>query len=154
MYLIREQQDRSLLTLELSGHVTTDEAVSMVNIVAEMVRTDSIRAVRCDIYALEFGPDRPAAVAATLAALVSPGLRIAVMALEPQMRSIRRIFGLACLSDARAFASPGEAENWLAEVVGHRTQLPATAKRHAEELLGAAPAPDPSSAPARRVTAA
>jgi len=134
--------------------MTTDEAVAMICFAAEMVRTDGLKAVRVDTQALEFGPDRPGAVAAVLAALTPGGVRVAVIAPESQLRQCARILRLAHLEDAAVFSSPGEAENWLAERIGHRRQLPPTARRHVDDLLGVAPAPDPSSAPARHIGAA
>ncbi len=156
MYLIRVDQARRLLTLELSGYVTTDEAVAAVCIAAEVARTDALKAARCDTFALEYGPDRPAAVAAAIAALIPADLRVAFTSPEAHLRGLRRLLRLAHFANARVFTSPARAETWLAGVVGHRTSLPATAKRHVEGLLGASPPPSSPGAAAtpRRITAA
>jgi hypothetical protein len=156
MYLIRVDQARRLLTLELSGHVTTDEAVAAMCIVAEIVRTDGLKAARCDTFALEYGPDRPAAVAAALAAVIPAELRLAFAGPEEHRRGLRHLLRLAHVANAKVFTSHAETEEWLAEVIGHRTSLPSTARRHVDDLLAANPPPaSPGAATApQRISAA
>jgi hypothetical protein len=155
MYLIRANTERPLLNIELSGHVTTDEAVRMLTLAAELIKTDKHRGVLCDVSALDYGPDRPATVAAVLAALLPVHLRVAVTGLAPTLRGVARITGLAHAGGSiRTFDSAAEAEDWLSEVVGTRTTLPATAQRHLQEMTSPTPTPDPAAAPARRTSAA
>ena len=155
MYLIRASRERPLLNVELSGHVTTDEAARFLTLVAELLKTDRHKGVRCELSGLDYGPDRPASVAAVLAALLPPEVRVAITGPASALRGVGRVVRLAhATANVRTFESAAEADSWLAEVVGVRKSLPTTAQRHAEDLFGAAPGPDPAATPARRTSAA
>jgi hypothetical protein len=155
MYLIRANTERPLLNVELSGHVTTDEAVRMLTLAAELIETDKHQGVLCDVSSLDYGPDRSATVAAVLAALLPAHLRVAVTGPAPALRGVARIARLAHAGSIRTFDSASAAEGWLAEAVGTRTVLPATARRHVQDLAAPTPTPDPATAAsARRISAA
>ena len=137
MYLVRAGTERPLLNIELSGHVTTGEAARMLKLAAELQRTEQHRAIYCDLTNLDYGPDRPGAIAAVLAALLPAGVRVAIVGRPPALRGAARIVRLARATDAiRLFQSAAAADHWLADVAGVRTALPATAQRHADDLLG------------------
>jgi hypothetical protein len=152
MYHIRTRPDRPLLEIELSGHVTTDEAVRLLTLATELVRSDGVRAVRCDMTSLDYGPERPATVAAVLAALLPTGVRIAVTARPGTLRGVSRVVRLAHATETiRLFESPADADAWLSLAAGVRSSVPATAQRHVDDLLApsqerTAPAPRRSSA--------
>jgi hypothetical protein len=125
-----------------------------MTLAAELLKTDQHKAVRCDLTGLDYGPERPATVAAVLAALLPASVRVAVMGPAPALRGASRIVRIAHAgSNVRLFESATEADDWLAEVAGVRSSLPATARRHAQDLFGAAPTPEPGAA-ARRTSAA
>jgi hypothetical protein len=154
MYHIRTRPDRPLLEIELSGHVTTDEAVRLLTLATELVRSDRLRAVRCEMTALDYGPERPATVAAVLAALLPSGVRIAVTGRPGALRGASRVVRLARATETiRLFESAADADAWLSQAAGVRTGVPATAQRHVDDLF--APAPERTSPPAaRRISAA
>jgi hypothetical protein len=154
MYHIRTGRDRPLLEIELSGHVTTDEAVRLLTLATELVRSDKVRAVRCDMTSLDYGPERPATVAAVLAALLPTGVRIAVTGRAGTLRGVSRVVRLAHATGAiRLFDSAADADAWLSLAAGVRNSVPATAQRHVDDLL--APSQERAAPPApRRISAA
>jgi hypothetical protein len=154
MYHIRTCLDRPLLEIELSGHVTTDESVRLLTLATELVRSDHLRAVRCDMTSLDYGPERPATVAAVLAALLPTGVRIAVTGTPGTLRGVSRVVRLAHAGDTiRLFESASDADAWLSLAAGVRGTVPATAQRHVDELFTAATERTAQPAP-RRVSAA
>src|SRR5690606_6363931 len=120
-----------------------------------LLTANRARAAWCDLSALEFGPAEHVAVAGALAAAAPLGARAAVTGTPRTLRGARRIVRMAGMAEQlRVFESPAEAELWLSEVVGTRTTLPETARRHVEEFGGVRPDPDPMAATSRRTSAA
>ena len=138
MYTIREDGEKKLLIIEVSGGMRTEEALRAISQSFTLAEASGIRAIRCDIRDLTKGPAGLLMLAASVALRHQPGMRVAVVGTERQLRIASRLATFSGLRDGmKAFDADHDAEGWLrpalAPVVG---LIPSTTRRHAEALLG------------------
>ncbi|MGE5594497.1 MAG: hypothetical protein ACM3S1_00520, partial [Hyphomicrobiales bacterium] len=91
MYAIRVDDQRKLLRLELSGRVTTDEALRAVSQAYALAEAGAILGVLCDLTPLDRGPAGLLLVAAAVAAGYREGMRLAFVGGEHQARAAERV---------------------------------------------------------------
>lgn len=154
MYIIRASTDRPLLNVELSGVVTTEEALQAITQAGILAEAGHARAIRCDLHTLEEGPDCRPLVAAALAAAYRPALAVAFVGQPEKLRALRPLLRrVAATGGVHCFASSAEAEAFIGEACGLRRRLPTTAQRHVDDLFEASASPPDPAAAARRATA-
>lgn len=138
MYAIRVDATRHILTIDLSGRVTTPEALRAVTHAFALAEASALTAVVCDIRKVRRGPGGLLPVAATIALRLSPGMRVALLGLpeqEPFVERIIRYTGSA--TGLRFLESETEAASYLEPVPRKKSvSMGSTELRHAEELLG------------------
>jgi hypothetical protein len=134
MYAIRVDDQRKLLHIELSGRITTAEALRAISQASVLAEASDILAVLCDVTRVEHGPGALLLVATSLNAAHRPGLRIALVANDDQLRVATRIVRFSGLRDSLvAFTSVEEAEAWLEPLPA---AAPLRARSETEALLG------------------
>jgi hypothetical protein len=155
VYIIRADADRPLLNVELSGFVSTEEALRAISQAGTLAEAGHARVIRCDIHTVQEGPDCRPLVAAALAANSRPSFAVAFVGQPEKLRSLRPLLRrLATVGRVQCFESNAAAEAFIGEVCGLRTSLPATAQRHVDDLFGSqSPPPSPAASASRRATA-
>lgn len=147
MYAIRVDTTQGLLEIELTGRLVTAEALRAMSQAFTLAEAGSLRAALCDVRGLERGPAGTMVVAASLAVRFQPGLKLAFVAQDSQLRFLNRILRFSGIRQGvRAFTSDAEAEEWLLPAVRAVRKPSSTEHRHAEQILGPAAAPISSAA--------
>lgn len=95
VYTIVSERGRARITIELSGRVTTAEALRAVSQAAAMARADDLDRFLCDLRGVERGPGGLIEVAAAMAVHYRPGMRIAFVTGDRQGAIVRRLIRLA-----------------------------------------------------------
>ena len=137
MYAIRVDASRHILNIELSGRLTTAEALRAVSQAFALAEASSLRGAICDTRELRRGPGGLLLVAAAIAFGTQPGMRIAFLSRAPQEALLERLIrysgsptGLQVvetLAEADAYVEPVFRRNG--------PHFGSTELRHAEELL-------------------
>ncbi|MCC7365422.1 MAG: hypothetical protein IT303_13735 [Dehalococcoidia bacterium] len=149
MYAIRVDESRKLLRVELSGRLTTDEALRAVSQSITLAEASNIRAVVCDLSQLYRGPGGLLLVSAAIAAGFRPGMRLALVGRKAHLRAAARVLRFSGLRQGTAtFEAPDEAERWLGPAMRPPARISQTELRHAT-TLGLA-TKNPADAAARR----
>ncbi|GAB4323270.1 MAG: hypothetical protein Kow0010_04560 [Dehalococcoidia bacterium] len=91
MYTIVSERRRARITIELSGRVSTAEALRATSQAAAMARADDLDRFLCDLRAVERGPGGLVEVAAAIAVHLRPGMRVAFVACDRQRPVVRRL---------------------------------------------------------------
>jgi hypothetical protein len=113
MYSIRAQHGR-LLDVELSGRLTTTEALRAVSQSFALAEADGIRRAVCDVRDVERGPGNLLLVAAIFASRYQPGMRVAVISRPEQFGMVQRFTRYAgARAGVAAFVTPEAAADWL-----------------------------------------
>lgn len=150
MYAIRVDENRKLLRVELSGWLTTDEALRAVSQSVTLAEASDIAAIMCDMTQLERGPAGVLLVGAAITTGLGPGMRLALVGRRPHLRAAARVLRFAGLRQGAAtFEGIPDAERWLAPVLRQPSRLSQTELRHAE-ALGLAPRSGAQSAARQR----
>lgn len=150
MYSIRVDPARPTMRIDLSGRLTTDEALRALSQAFALAEAGNIAIVFCDLRDLDRGPGNLLPLAAALNASYQAPLRIAFAGGSHQLPLARRFTKFTGLpGSVRCFATETEAIDWLAT---RRTseRLSSTERRHAEEMLRAHQALSPTVAASRR----
>ncbi|MBI5949248.1 MAG: STAS/SEC14 domain-containing protein [Chloroflexi bacterium] len=137
MYTIRVEASLHLLRVELSGRVTTEEALRAINQSAMLAEAGGLGMVLCDMRETRRGPGDLAVVAASLALRAPEGMRIA-LACEPAQVAIgKRLVRFSGLRRSlQVFDSVATAEAWLGALDrAARPRIAGTERRHAESVL-------------------
>lgn len=142
MYTMRVDPARQLLTVEMRGRLSTEEALRAVSQGFTLAEASRINGILCDVNGLVRGPGGLLIVAAALAARFHPTTRMAVVGNSAQLNVTRRLIRFSGVRNGlRTFDSTAEAEGWLAPVLARpQRRLSGTALRHAASLLGDAQA--------------
>jgi hypothetical protein len=155
MYTIRAQHG-GLLDTELSGRLTTTEALRAVSQSFALAEADGITRAVFDVRGVERGPGNLLLVAAAFASRYQRGMRVALVSRPEQFGLVQRF---ARYTGARAgvgaFVTPEAAADWLdSEAVAPR--LSSTELRHLADLARqwAPRAADPAADKGRRSGAA
>lgn len=133
MYSIRAQRGE-LLDTELSGRLTTAEALRAVSQSFALAEADGIWRAVCDVRAVERGPGNLLLVAASFASRYQEGMRVALVSRPEQLALVRRFARYTgSRAGVAAFLTPEAAANWLdSEDVAPR--LSSTEQRHLTEF--------------------
>lgn len=151
MYAIRVDESRGLLRVDLSGRLTTSEALRAVSQASTLAEAGNLHAVLCDLSAVRRGPGGLLLVAAALAARYRAGMRIAFVAPEPGARLAERFTRFTGLGEAVALLPTAPAaEAFLAPAIRKPPRMSQTEIRHARQVLGEQLAPAEPVAGARR----
>lgn len=144
MYAIRVDATRHLLQIELSGRLTTDEALRAVSQAAALAEAGGLRAIACDMRMLHRGPARSLGVAAMVALRFQAGMRIAFIGTLQQVRAADRFVAFSGVGPgAQFFESTADGDAWLEPVLRRAGPLAAsTERRHATDLLNTAKQPE------------
>ena len=137
MYAIRVDATRHLLNIDLSGRVTTPEALRAVSQAFALAEASALVAVVCDARKVRRGPGGLLAVAATISLRLPPGMRIALLGMPEQERFVERLISYTGSATGLQFMeSETEAASYLEPVLRNRSvSIRSTELRHAEELL-------------------
>lgn len=137
MYAIRVDDERKLLRVELSGRVTTDEALRAVSQAYTLAEAGGIRAMLCDLGALRRGPGSLLVVAAALAGGYSDGLRVALVGARDRSRMLERLVRFSGIgAGIGAFSTIEDAGAWLRPVLREVRPARRPLRDEAEALLG------------------
>jgi hypothetical protein len=133
MYMIRTTHG-NLVEIELSGRMTTAEALRAVSQACALAETDGSSRAICDVRGVERGPGNLLLVAAMLAAHYRRGMRVALVA-RPQQLGLAQRFARYTGARERvgAFATPEAAANWLASSEA-APRISSTELRHLADL--------------------
>ncbi len=137
MYIMRVDPARRLLSVEMRGRLTTEEALRAVSQGFTLAEASRIRGIYCDVERLNRGPGGMLVVSAALASRFVSGMRMAFVGTSPQMDVARRLIRFSGVRGGLAtFDTEAEAEEWLAPALAQPgRRLTGTALRHAETLL-------------------
>lgn len=151
MYAIRVDSERHVLLITVGARLTTAEALRAASQAFSLADAVGIRAVCCNISALERGPGGSLVVAATIAARFAPPMRIALVGGPWQARSARRLIRFSGIQRGmRFFTETMDAEVWLVPAMTHsRPRLSLTERHHLQEAL-----PAPARANSKRTNSA
>jgi len=155
VYIIRVDAERPLLNVELSGAVSTEEALRAISQASTLAEAGHARVVRCDLHTVREGPDCVPLVAAALAANCRPSFSVAFVGQDEQLRALRPFLRrLSAAGRVHCFASNAAADDFINQECGLRKHLPSTAQRHVDDLFATqSPPPNPAAAAHRRATA-
>lgn len=139
MYAIRVDATRHILKIDLSGRVTTPEALRAVSHAFALAEASALTAVVCDIRKVRRGPGGLLPVAATISFRLSPGMRIALLGLPEQEPFVERIISYAGSAPGLQFLeSETEAATFVEPILRKKSgSIGSTELRHAEEILAA-----------------
>ncbi len=137
MYTIRVESQLHLLRVELSGRVTTEEALRAINQSGTLAEAGGLAMVLCDMREARRGPGDLAVVAAALALRAPAGMRIALACEPGQMGIGKRLVRFAGIRRSlQVFDSVASAEAWLGtHDRSARPRITDTERRHAEAVL-------------------
>ncbi len=140
MYTIRADSAQHLLRIEMSGRVTTGEALRALSQSMALADASGIPAVSCDLSEVERGPGGLLMLAAVFSSRYHHPMRVAFVGNPGQARMVQRFMNFTGRAHAMGFFTAAEnPERWLAEAPVQRRPAPrlsATARRHARTLLG------------------
>lgn len=133
MYSIRAQHG-ILVEAELSGRLTTAEALRAASQAFALAEAEGIRRAVCDVRGVERGPGNLLLVAAIFASRYREDMRVALVSRPEQLAMVQRF---ARYTGGRAgvgaFVTPEAAADWLdSEAVAPR--LSSTELRHLTDL--------------------
>lgn len=139
MYAIRVDSERHVLLISVGQRLNTEETLRAISQAFTLADAVGIRAICCDVSALERGPGGALAVAAALACRYEPPMRIAVIGGPWQARSARRLIRFSGIRGGmRFFVETMSAERWLAPaMIRRRLRLSLTEERHLREAMPA-----------------
>lgn len=137
MYAIRVDATRHILNIDLSGRVTTPEALRAASHAFALAEASALTAVVCDVRNVRRGPGGLLAVAATISLRLPPGMRIALLGMAEQEPFVERLISYTGSATGLQFMeSETEAASYLEPVLRNRSvSIGSTELRHAEELL-------------------
>jgi hypothetical protein len=154
VYIIRVDAERPLLNVELSGAVSTEEALRAVAQASTLAEAGHARVIRCDLHPVHEGPDCTPLVAAALAANYHPSFSVVFVGQEEKLRALRPFLRrLSAIGRVHCFDSNAAAEAFISEECGLRKHLPSTAQRHVDDLFATQSPPPGPAAAQRRATA-
>jgi hypothetical protein len=132
MYVIRSLQPSALLHVELSGCVSTEEALRAISQAATLASVDGAVSVLCDVSAVSEAPDTLVPAAVLLGSAISPAMRVAVVSQPHQQPLIEKLMRVARVRRlVRFFQDQQSASAWLASA--SRRRISETGLRHATE---------------------
>jgi hypothetical protein len=150
---MRVDPTRQLLSVDVRGRLTTEEALRAVSQGFTLAEASRIRGIFCDLSGLNRGPGGMLIVSAALASRFHPDMRMAFIGNSAQLNVARRLIRFSGVRSGLAtFDTVAEADEWLAPALAQpKRRLTGTALRHAERLLAATHASDDDEAtPAAR----
>ncbi|MBI2767481.1 MAG: hypothetical protein HYX53_16420 [Chloroflexi bacterium] len=149
MYSIRVDSVRNLLVVELTGRVTTAEALRAVSQGFTLAEAGSIWAISCDLTAVRRGPGGMLVVAAAVASRLREGMQVALIG-GRQRAFAERLMRFSGAPDAlHAFDDAAAAQAWLTPLLRKPPRISETERRHASTIVGPAAA---ATQPRRRAT--
>ena len=139
MYTMRVDPNRELLSVEVRGRLTTEEALRAVSQGFTLAEAGRIRGIFCDLAGLNRGPGGMLIVSAALASRFRPDMRMAFVGNATQLHVARRLIRFSGVRSGLAtFDTVAEADEWLAPALAQpKRRLTGTALRHAERLRAA-----------------
>jgi len=141
MYAIRVDNSVAILRVELSGRVTTAEALRAASQAYTLAEAGNIAAVECDLAAVRRGPGGLLVIATALAAGFRTGMRIAFVGTPGQCRIAGRIARFSGMKDGiRTFETQEGAAAWLSPALPAAAQSAGTARRHLDARTQVQPA--------------
>jgi hypothetical protein len=138
MYTIRVDSAQHLLRIEMSGRVTTGEALRALSQAVALADASRISAVSCDISEVERGPGGMLMLAAVFSSRYHHPMRVAFIGEPGQARTAQRFINFTGHSYSMGFFTPSEnAGEWLSETPQQagNGRLSETAERHARLLF-------------------
>lgn len=153
MYTIRVDSAQQLLRIEMSGRVTTGEALRALSQGMALTDTSRITAVCCDVSEVTRGPGGLLMLAAVFSSRYRYPMRVAFVGSPVQARFVQRFMNFTGRAYSMGFFTPTEnADAWLRETPQQPgAVLPSsTVERHARILLGAGDDPGPVGVAAMR----
>ena len=137
MYTIRVESKLRLLRVELSGTVTTDEALRAIDQAATLAEAGGLTMVLCDLREARRGPGDLAVIAAAIALRATGGMRISLACETGQMGIGKRLMRFSGIQRSlQVFDSLASAEAWLGtHDRSARPRIAGTERRHAEAVL-------------------
>ncbi len=143
MYTIHVDSRRALLQVELSGRLTTGEALRALSQAMALAEATPVRGALVDLSEVDRGPGGLLMLAAVFSARYRPPLRVAFVGRPAQAPLVVRFINFTGRQLNLGFFGPADQpEEWVLEAPAlpgrpPRKRLSGTAERHARTLLGA-----------------
>jgi hypothetical protein len=154
MYTIRVDSAQQMLRIEMSGRVTTGEALRALSQAMALADASRISAASCDISEVERGPGGMLMLAAVFSSRYRSPMRVAFIGEPGQARTAQRFINFTGHSYSMGFFTPSEnAGEWLSETPQQAGNVlfSETAERHVRILFGVDRVTPPVSAAADSV---
>lgn len=145
MYTIRVDSAQQILRIEMSGRVTTGEALRALSQAMALVDASRLASVSCDVSEVTRGPGGLLMLAAVFSSRYRYPTRVAFVGAAAQVRFVQRFINFTGHAYAMGFFTPVEnADGWLVEAPKQpgAVRLASTVERHARILLGSNESPE------------